>query len=121
MTAAGYISSYRSSVFPDIFFTFLHPFMSSLNDVGPPPAPAPARPSVPGTVTPTGLNEARMQTSLRSDADERVEKIWTEWGNVSDYLDREAGLAANESVSDGMEREEDVSRAPTSSRHTQIL
>ncbi|GAA5903427.1 ubiquitin-binding serine/threonine protein kinase VPS15 [Sporobolomyces salmoneus] len=93
------LSQYRQTAFPDIFYTFLHPFLNSLNRVS-----APLPPSAPtasssfsqaqssttrlGTATPTpGLAEPQQQTLLRTDADERIERVWNEWEIIQRYLD----------------------------------
>ncbi|GAA5898472.1 hypothetical protein JCM8208_006993 [Rhodotorula glutinis] len=98
LSFADYLTQYRSTAFPDIFYTFLHPFLSSLNEPSsspPPPAPAPhpVPPSAarPGTSTPAdtaaGGQQQQQQTLLRTDADDRIERVWTEWEMIARYLD----------------------------------
>lgn len=76
LSFADYLTQYRSTAFPDIFYTFLHPFLSSLNEPSSPsPAPAPAPPPPaapprPGTNTPVDAagQQQQQQTLLRTDA-----------------------------------------------------
>lgn len=100
LSCADYLDRYRGLAFPDIFYTFLHPFISSLNDCVP-SAPAAATPA-PGVSTPTGTHAAGdpagMYGTLKSDADERIERIWSEWEMIQEYLDRDAGMAPGGSV-----------------------
>lgn len=93
MSCADYLEQYRGLAFPDIFYTFMHPFISSLNDcvsVTPiPPIPSP------GVSTPNGPHAsgevAGAYGTLRSDADERIERVWSEWEMIQEHLDRDAG------------------------------
>ncbi|GAA5836125.1 hypothetical protein JCM9279_002203 [Rhodotorula babjevae] len=98
LSFADYLAQYRSTAFPNIFYTFLHPFLSSLNEPSsapPPPTSAPhtASPSSarPGTSTPAdtaaGGPQQQQQTLLRTDADDRIERVWTEWEMIARYLD----------------------------------
>ncbi|GAA5934969.1 ubiquitin-binding serine/threonine protein kinase VPS15 [Sporobolomyces koalae] len=82
------LSQYRQTAFPDIFYTFLHPFFNSLNTVSPPTsAPNPNGARL-GNVTPTvGAPEVQQQqTLLRTDSDERIERVWNEWEIIDKYL-----------------------------------
>lgn len=96
LSCADYLSQNRGTVFPDIFYTFLHPFISSLNECS---TSAPAPPSTPtppigrvttGTSTSAGAGDThqQQQSTLRSDADDRLERVWTEWEMISEYLGR---------------------------------
>lgn len=97
LSCADYLSQYRGSAFPDIFYTFLHPFISSLNDVAPPPPPPAPRPlsttsgtATGGTATPGGVSGVvdtpAPQATLRSNADEKIERVWSEWETISGFL-----------------------------------
>lgn len=92
LSCAEYLASYRNTAFPDIFYTFLHPFISSLNDISPslpPPTPnASLAGKVAGTATPGGQSGDQQQATLRSDADDRIERVWNEWEMISEYLER---------------------------------
>ncbi|CEQ42196.1 SPOSA6832_04001, partial [Sporobolomyces salmonicolor] len=85
LSFSDYLSQYRTTAFPDIFYTFLHPFLSSLNDVSLPPPPPPPH-STPGMATPGEAPQVQ-QTLLRTEADERIERIWNEWEMIARYLD----------------------------------
>ncbi|GAA6014207.1 hypothetical protein JCM11491_004137 [Sporobolomyces phaffii] len=96
------LSQFRQTAFPEIFYTFLHPFLNSLNRVATPVPPAPIPPpslgqnstTRLGSATPTlssggagGVAELQQQTLLRTDSDERIERVWNEWEVVQKYLD----------------------------------
>ncbi|GJN87433.1 hypothetical protein Rhopal_000382-T1 [Rhodotorula paludigena] len=100
LSFSDYLARYRSTAFPDIFYTFLHPFLSSLNEpaAAPPPPPPPSatpiaqsRTPTAGSTTPTAAEPApavrQQQTLLRTDADDKIERIWSEWEIVARYLD----------------------------------
>lgn len=79
------ILSSNSKLFPTIFSTFLHPFLSSLNQI--PPSPTSSR-TISGIATPGGGGGGGAeQTLLRTESDERIERVWTEWEVVGRYLD----------------------------------
>ncbi|GAA5975929.1 hypothetical protein JCM10908_005330 [Rhodotorula pacifica] len=102
LSFADYLVQNRGTAFPEIFYTFLHPFISSLDKVSSfvPPTPStgartatttislPA-PSVDGGV---GSQQPLQQGPilLRTDADEKIERIWSEWEMVTRYLDEAA-------------------------------
>lgn len=100
LSFADYLTQNRGNAFPEIFYTFLHPFISSLDRV-PASLPAPAAPTTGirnGAATPSGdvgsggqqhLQQQQPQGPilLRTDADEKIERIWTEWEMVTRYLD----------------------------------
>ncbi|GAA6055457.1 hypothetical protein JCM3770_002836 [Rhodotorula araucariae] len=119
LTFADYLAQYRSTAFPDVFYTFLHPFISSLNEPSsshpPPPGPSPARP---GTSTPAEASAAQQQqqqqTLLRTDADDRIERIWHEWEIVARYLD-ETIETLGERVTPARDQQEEARRPPGAS------
>ncbi|KAF8892933.1 hypothetical protein BD779DRAFT_1798336 [Infundibulicybe gibba] len=96
----------RGSVFPESFYSFLHNYVSSINELSgsspfaaiPPPTPTPSviAPSVSGsTVRPssstglaTGANSVAetVADTLPSDSDHRMEKIWADYESVEPYL-----------------------------------
>ncbi|KAK4050158.1 Serine/threonine-protein kinase [Microbotryomycetes sp. JL201] len=95
MTCAEYLAAYQGSVFPNIFSAFLHPFISALNDSTSgvtPPVQAPTKTPLPGSSTPTQRVQETILPTLKSDADERIERIWAEWETISEYLDRDSPL-----------------------------
>jgi serine/threonine protein kinase len=87
LTCSEYLAQYRRTAFPDIFYTFLHPFLSSLNEasIASRPTPPNYRPSfgIGSNTTP------RQQYSHggSSDADDKIERIWTDWETISGFLD----------------------------------
>ncbi|GAA5855478.1 hypothetical protein JCM8547_007849 [Rhodosporidiobolus lusitaniae] len=94
LSFSAYLSQYRNTAFPSVFYTFLHPFFSSLPSVSghlPSTAP-PTRPATPaaGAGSTGGAaagQEQVQQTLLRTDADETIEQVWNEWEMVVRYLD----------------------------------
>ncbi|BGP14610.1 Serine/threonine-protein kinase [Rhodosporidiobolus nylandii] len=91
LTFADYLQQYRSTAFPDVFYTFLHPFLASLASSAPPPATAAPRPT--GAIGAAGAPEQVQQTLLRTDADETIERVWGEWEVVARYLDEALPVA----------------------------
>jgi phosphoinositide-3-kinase regulatory subunit 4 len=111
----------RGMVFPECFYSFLHNYVSSINDLptnppfvitSPPSttsisAPSAIAPSVSSsTIRPnssTGLNTGGVTTSeplsdtLPSDSDHRMERIWADYESVEPYL---APDAAEEIIMD---------------------
>lgn len=93
------LSQYRQTAFPEIFYTFLHPFLNSLNRISSPTslsttansqAPAGTTTRLGNTSTTTisgGAVEVQQQTLLRTESDDRIERIWNEWEIVQRYLD----------------------------------
>lgn len=109
-----YLAQGRGTCFPDIFYSFLHPFLTSLAQPPAPPTPPPATPTtraptITGTMTPSDLHTAASpqhqqtrtqghaaggQQAMRTDADEKIERVWNEWEMIQRYLDEEAGAGA---------------------------
>ncbi|GAA5884630.1 hypothetical protein JCM6882_005326 [Rhodosporidiobolus microsporus] len=119
---ADYLTHYRSTAFPDVFYTFLHPFLSSLSDLStslPPPPPTPAEPFTPGSSTGARAGPAAaaatqqqqqeqvQQTLLRTEADETVERVWSEWEAVARYLDETLPGGGGGGKGKGKEREKE--------------
>ena len=98
-TCAEYLASYRKIAFPDIFYDFLHPFISSLNTSSSPsfiapPATPPLASRVPGISTPAETAKSiapKVNVTMRNDADERIETIWTEWEVIAGFLEGGVG------------------------------
>lgn len=91
LSFSDYLNQYRGTAFPEIFYTFLHPFLSSLTESASSSAPPPG-PTRPGSATPvtgdgTGLAARQEHTLLRTDADDKIERLWLEWEIVARYLD----------------------------------
>ncbi|RDB23837.1 Serine/threonine-protein kinase ppk19 [Hypsizygus marmoreus] len=102
----------RGSVFPESFYSFLHNYVSSINDLphntpfntpSPPTAPSTAPSSImpstsgstlrPGSSLGQAANAPSADTSpepLPSDSDNRLEKLWADYESVEPYLTPES-------------------------------
>lgn len=112
LSFADYLTQNRGNAFPEIFYTFLHPFISSLDRVSasvPPPTAAPTTEMRNGAATPSvdvgagGQQQQQAQQPqgpilLRTDADEKIERIWTEWEMVTRYLDESSSSSLSSTV-----------------------
>lgn len=97
LSCAEYLANARGQCLPEVFYTFLHPFLLSLNDQSPPPAQGvPSTPSSVGagptgpTARPsiaTAAPTPEPQALLRTDADDKIERVWNEWEMITGYLD----------------------------------
>jgi phosphoinositide-3-kinase regulatory subunit 4 len=91
----------RGSVFPEAFYSFLHNYAISINELpgtsafAPPPPPT-GTVSATGTVasslvkTPGGMSVANADPTvsvLPSDADNRLDRIWSEYESVEPFLE----------------------------------
>ena len=98
----------RGAVFPEVFYSFLHGYVWSINEVpiitpfttvpttGTSPeiltpatstAPATASTAKGGTVTPLHTADAKApETAVPRDADRKIEKIWADYESVEPYL-----------------------------------
>ncbi|KAJ3044348.1 Serine/threonine-protein kinase, partial [Rhizophlyctis rosea] len=70
-TADQYLSKWRGTAFPEYFYTFLHPYISSMTD---------------GTSTHSSalfqVWNATTSTMILADADRKVERIWSDFGKI---------------------------------------
>lgn len=100
LTCAEYLLQYRKTAFPDVFYTFLHPFLSSLNEasIASRPTPPNYRPSF-GIGSATGPRHMYSHTGS-SDADDKIEKVWNEWETISGFLDDGKDFADRETERD---------------------
>ena len=92
LTCDQYLTTYRTTAFPDIFYTFLHPFISSLNEHSPSASNAtPLGRTSTGTSTPSHAGgpagEMGSVGVLQTDADDKIEKVWLEWEMIARYLE----------------------------------
>jgi phosphoinositide-3-kinase regulatory subunit 4 len=98
----------RGTIFPEVFYSFLHGYVSSVNEL---PTRSPFAPAPPAVITPTVSNQSTTSTatakaatapmlqsvdahygaSLPSDADARMERIWADHESVESYLAEVAG------------------------------
>lgn len=115
LSFADYLTQNRGNAFPEIFYTFLHPFISSLDRVVPAsvssPTAAPATTAIRNgaavaasvDVGAGGQQQQQAQQPqgpilLRTDADEKIERIWTEWEMVTRYLDESSSSSLSSTV-----------------------
>lgn len=85
LTCEKYLSTYRNEAFPEIFYTFLHPFISSLNDsTSSTPNPNLTSNDINSNIG-GGMN-GNGGVILRTDADDKIERIWLEWELIEKYL-----------------------------------
>ncbi|KAF9485745.1 other/VPS15 protein kinase [Pholiota conissans] len=87
----------RGTVFPECFYSFLHNYISSLNELSNEslatnnPQPSPHPPSMGGTVRPSAssplgaVNEVKTDL-LPSDSDHRLERIWADYESIEPYI-----------------------------------
>jgi phosphoinositide-3-kinase regulatory subunit 4 len=89
----------RGTVFPESFYSFLHNYAASINEIPPSPssAPPPMTPSTSNATvkasssnsnitvppTPTGTDV------LPSDSDHRLERIWADYESIEPYIIQE--------------------------------
>lgn len=95
-----YLTKFRGTAFPNIFYDFLHPFISTQNETSSaanPPTPPPATPSSSIRPPPTVAGGAVMPelgrggSTLRSGADEVIDALASEWHTITTHLDESAG------------------------------
>ena len=92
----------RGNVFPESFFSFLHNYVSSINEL---PSTSPfaglATPATPSTITGASPNPRLSQPTthhggstasneaLPSDSDHRLERLWADFESVEPYITAE--------------------------------
>lgn len=103
----------RGTIFPECFYSFLHSYVTSINELptsSPFSGPPSTAPSVPLTPTTANTGNATMKPSgsatpisgpsagalngtggpLPSDADHRIERIWSDYESIEPYVAQEA-------------------------------
>jgi phosphoinositide-3-kinase, regulatory subunit 4 len=103
----------RGVVFPEVFYSFLHGYVSSINEL-PTTAPPTSLPTVGalpeimtpaasaasaatssmkgGSVTPVFTAEAKVpEAAIPRDADHKIEKIWADYESIEPYLVEDTG------------------------------
>jgi phosphoinositide-3-kinase, regulatory subunit 4 len=103
----------RGVVFPEVFYSFLHGYVSSINEL-PTTAPLTSLPTVGalpeimtpvasaasaatssvkgGSVTPVFTAEAKVpEAAIPRDADHKIEKIWADYESIEPYLVEDTG------------------------------
>jgi phosphoinositide-3-kinase regulatory subunit 4 len=103
----------RGAVFPEVFYSFLHGYVWSINElpITAPLAPVPATGTSPeiltpttsaasaaaptakgGSVTPLHVVDAKAsEAAVPRDADHKIEKIWADYESVEPYLLEDIG------------------------------
>jgi phosphoinositide-3-kinase regulatory subunit 4 len=102
----------RGVVFPEVFYSFLHGYVWSINELPTTPpstlptssaspeilTPATSAASVPastikaGTVTPLHVVDAKApETAVPRDADHKMERIWADYESIEPYLLEDTG------------------------------
>ncbi|KAJ7672606.1 hypothetical protein DFH06DRAFT_96923 [Mycena polygramma] len=91
----------RGTVFPECFYSFLHNYVSSINDLPSNPpfsTTAPSTAATPATITPSVSGSVMRPNSslaggtetppdaLPSDSDHRMDRIWSDYESVEPYL-----------------------------------
>ena len=108
-TFEALLHNVRGTVFPETFYSFLHSYVASINELPtaslfafPPPASAAAQALLPtmstashapvkgGTSTPVPQVSDTNGGGLPSDADNRMERIWADYESVEPYLVQDA-------------------------------
>ena len=97
------LHSSRGTVFPESFYSFLHNYVSSINELSsnftsnmPSTPMQPTTPSTATRPTPIATTNAGTATTdtnsdtLPSDSDRRIERLWADYESVAPYLDEEA-------------------------------
>lgn len=88
----------RGTVFPECFYSFLHSYVSSVNEVQI-PSPFASTPTVNATAPPSTTSKPNQRVPavspegqidiLPSDSDHRMERIWADYESVEPYLEPE--------------------------------
>ena len=69
------LQSSRGSIFPEAFYSFLHNYISSVNEI-----------SSPSPFTQRHEENKRKSNVLPSDSDRRLDRLWNEFDSVESYL-----------------------------------
>lgn len=88
----------RGTVFPECFYSFLHNYVASVNELQS-PSPFASPPSIQPSVPPPTVNKPNQRVPvvspegpsdiLPSDSDHRMERIWADYESVEPYLEPE--------------------------------
>ncbi|KAG8859720.1 Serine/threonine-protein kinase [Tulasnella sp. 330] len=96
-TFSGALRDARGNTFPDSFYTFLHQYIASVNDVGVPVTSSTSpfnrtgnasagNPSTEHVPAQAGISHSDSVASIPSDSDSRMEKIWSDFDELEPYL-----------------------------------
>jgi phosphoinositide-3-kinase regulatory subunit 4 len=69
------LQSSRGTIFPESFYSFLHNYISSVNEI-----------SAPSPFSRANDDNYRKSNLLPSDSDRRLERLWSEFDSVESYL-----------------------------------
>lgn len=69
------LQSFRGTLFPESFYSFLHNYISSVNEV-----------SSPSPFTRSHDETQRKADTLPNDSDRRLDRLWSEFDSVESYL-----------------------------------
>lgn len=78
----------RGTVFPEAFYSFLHNYVSTINEI----APSSSYANTPGPATPSGASTSTQPRSSvaeevrPSDSDHRLERLWEDYESIEPYL-----------------------------------
>lgn len=87
----------RGNVFPETFYSFLHNYVASVNELSSPavfvlgthssqPAATPTTAVASANQTPHGMAGDLSSEPLPSDSDHRMERVWSDYESVEPYL-----------------------------------
>ncbi|KAJ1301055.1 hypothetical protein OPQ81_003473 [Rhizoctonia solani] len=102
------LETYRGSVFPESFYSFLHEYVASVNEISSPSVfePKPSHtpnapdphasttvpsgtgptPTVPTSTGGTGLETSSYESALPNESDARIDQLWNEFAMLEPYL-----------------------------------
>jgi phosphoinositide-3-kinase, regulatory subunit 4 len=115
-TFEAVLHNVRGVVFPEVFYSFLHGYVSSINEL-PTSAPLTSLPTVGtlpevmtpavsaasaatstlkgGSITPVFTADAKVpEAAIPRDADHKIEKIWADYESIEPYLVEDSGEVA---------------------------
>ncbi len=77
------LQSSRGTLFPESFYSFLHNYISSINELR---TPSPFAPRIDSSRSDPSLRNPGTSKTFPSDSDHRLERIWNEFDSVESYL-----------------------------------
>ncbi|KAF6748025.1 other/VPS15 protein kinase [Ephemerocybe angulata] len=76
----------RGTVFPEAFYSFLHNYVSTINEITPFTNTNTPAPATPLTATPSRPTTTMEAESRPSDSDHRLERLWEDYESIEPYL-----------------------------------
>jgi phosphoinositide-3-kinase, regulatory subunit 4 len=92
------LQSSRGVLFPESFYSFLHNYISSINELR---TPSPFAGRIEASRSEPSIRKDSSSKALPSDSDHRLERIWNEFDSVESYL----FLLSDEAVATDDERD----------------